>query len=545
VNEPVKSREIAARLCVEGKLKLVTPAHLGNGDAESITAMPLLLDPVEQRPLLTGTSIAGALRGYLYSYERGYRRSPDLVRDQYTLSTLLFGGLKGDDQGDQSPLIVSDALGTLPDARQLEVRDGVKIDYRTRTADEKKKYDLELLPAGTCFDLRFELLLPAEDKAQRLRLALALALQGLTADHDGYGAIALGARRSRGFGRCRVAEWQFKFYDLQDPASLLGWLASDYGDWPWAPTAAWQGTSDNVFGAQQSLPSHNTVDVRRSFQIDAWFALDSPILIRSSDPLPITDAEGNPLLDGEQPDVAHLRSFRPRDNESLPRNTEVPIVPGTSLAGVLRGRATRIVNTLGGQSATRAQALLDLMFGSDMHQPRVRNNADQPTASRLIVEENPIQRGHYLIQNRVSIDRFTGGAYDTALFAEGPQVGGNLHLRLTLRLDQIDLPAAITQVEEHAQIGLLLLLLKDLWTGDLPLGGTSSIGRGRLSGCEATLSEPDGTRWRIKTSSETNGQLDIQHMSTQEDSPASNAGTPPVTSSLERYVAALRCCLES
>jgi hypothetical protein len=32
-----------------------------------------------------------------------------------------------------------------------------------------------------------------------------------------------------------------------------------------------------------------------------------------------------------------------------------------------------------------------------------------------------------------------------------------------------------------------LLLLRDLWTEDLPIGGTSSVGRGRLKGRVATL----------------------------------------------------------
>jgi hypothetical protein len=36
-------------------------------------------------------------------------------------------------------------------------------------------------------------------------------------------------------------------------------------------------------------------------------------------------------------------------------------------------------------------------------------------------------------------------------------------------------------------VGLVLLLLKDLWTGDLPLGGEISVGRGRLKGKQATL----------------------------------------------------------
>ena len=44
------------------------------------------------------------------------------------------------------------------------------------------------------------------------------------------------------------------------------------------------------------------------------------------------------------------------------------------------------------------------------------------------------------------------------------------------------------EAQFHAEIGLLLLVLKDLWTGDLPIGGESSVGRGRLRGKEATLS---------------------------------------------------------
>ncbi len=53
-----------------------------------------------------------------------------------------------------------------------------------------------------------------------------------------------------------------------------------------------------------------------------------------------------------------------------------------------------------------------------------------------------------------------------------------------------------------AQIGLVLLLLKDLWTGDLPLGGEISVGRGRLTGKNAVLTykraeENNPQRWTI------------------------------------------------
>ena len=51
------------------------------------------------------------------------------------------------------------------------------------------------------------------------------------------------------------------------------------------------------------------------------------------------------------------------------------------------------------------------------------------------------------------------------------------------------------------EVGLLLLLLKDLWTGDLPVGSTSNIGRGRLQGKESTItwqSSKNPKKWLIK-----------------------------------------------
>lgn len=43
------------------------------------------------------------------------------------------------------------------------------------------------------------------------------------------------------------------------------------------------------------------------------------------------------------------------------------------------------------------------------------------------------------------------------------------------------------------ELGLLVLLLKDLLSGDVAVGGTSSIGRGRFGGTATVLME-DGTR---------------------------------------------------
>ena len=58
------------------------------------------------------------------------------------------------------------------------------------------------------------------------------------------------------------------------------------------------------------------------------------------------------------------------------------------------------------------------------------------------------------------------------------------------------------------EIGLLLLLLKDLWTSDLAVGGTSSIGRGRLQGREATIKFDNKTWTIIQNSSDESLTID-------------------------------------
>ncbi len=300
------SRQIAERLVITGDLILTSPAHLGNGDQAGQVDMVLLRDALDGRPLLQGSSLAGALRNYLRAYEQGWRQPERRGNKQPRLAELLFGGVKADPEGDQSPLIIDDALAepTVP-----EIRDGVRIDGKTRTAQPDFKSDLEALPPGTCFPLRLELLLPEDaTRAKALRDALALALQGLQ-----QGEIPLGARKSRGYGRCRVDRWHLVSYKLsQSHNDLLAWLASDHPSWITHEPA--------TTTLEPPVERH---DQRSTFRIEATFHLASPLLIRSEEPLPLGPGD-------QQPDVIQLRD-----------GTGQPVISGTSLAGVLRARAVR------------------------------------------------------------------------------------------------------------------------------------------------------------------------------------------------------------
>jgi len=315
---------------------------------------------------------------------------------------------------------------------------------------------MELLPAGTRFPLSFEFWKTADN--EDLLPALVTSLQGLQ-----DGKIGLGLRKRRGLGECTVRGWQVWRYRMDEPDGLLGWLKHD----PERPGAK---GADILSLLGVAL---DEADRRKTFTLDAQFALYSSLLIRS---------EGT---ENEPSDIVHLKSWR-EDGKS-----EKPILSGTSLAGALRARALRIANTILGRE--KGRLLIDEMFGR-----RIRTHADLPSGSQVVVKETVVDNvSANLVQSRVKIDRFTGGSYPQALFTQQPlwvKPGGKqVHIHLELRH-----PQASTEADFHAKIGLLLLALKDLWTGDLPLGGESSVGRGRLQGLEAVLQYAGEYQWTLQ-----------------------------------------------
>lgn len=118
------SRKIKERFVITGTLVLDTPVSLSNGESTG-TEIIILKDALEGRPLLTGASLAGALRHYLLTREVGYRYegdkpSPDESevereerekRIKERLSTQLFGESLGlNTKRMESRVIVNDAL---------------------------------------------------------------------------------------------------------------------------------------------------------------------------------------------------------------------------------------------------------------------------------------------------------------------------------------------------------------------------------------------------------------------------------------------------
>ena len=133
-------------------------------------------------------------------------------------------------------------------------------------------------------------------------------------------------------------------------------------------------------------------------------------------------------------------------------------MPGTSVRGAIRARAERIVKTLNGSE----KDFIHPLFGwvptppDDKEQDAIRG--------KIIVEETVINSAYLVreIQQRIHIDRFTGGAM------KGDSLIPALWNRVTEDQEMVQIKLTIEEYQPW-EAGLLLLVLKDLGTAILLL----------------------------------------------------------------------------
>lgn len=457
LSDPGGVRPLAARWAIETDLVLESAAHLGGGSSDTAD-MVVLRDSRTGRPLLPGTSTAGALRSHLADVLRGYRANEDpRVAD-------LFGGARGDDLGRQSPLVVFDSHGVFPARHAVEIRDGVQIDTTRGTAEDRKKFDLEVLPVGTRFPLRFDLMVPEANSEGELVSLLVTALAGLSS-----GDIGLGARRSRGLGMVRTATWWAVRHSLASRSGWMDWLLSDHASSINRDAAGASDAADACRDASPDLVLQHQDDRRRRVVAEVELCLKGALLVRSAPVSP------------DAPDAAHLQS------------AGRSVLPGTSLVGALRNRALRIAHVVRLRHRDAPQ-WVERLFGPRMAGINGTASSDLH-ASRLRVAEAVVDDGTRTRPTRVRIDRFTHGVVPSALLDEEIEQSGRARVRMELRDPR------------PGELGLLALLLKDLLGGDIAIGGTAAVGRGFVQG-SATLRLEDGREMILDPSRPADASID-------------------------------------
>ena len=328
-----------------------------------------------------------------------------------------------------SALHVSDLLPL--DDVVVRIRDGVTIDRRLGRAEDGKKYDYEVVEPGVKFGLRMEITL-REMYEQAIFLKVIATLVKALKENK----ISVGAMTTKGFGRIKLVNEELRVLNFKQKEHVLAWLSSDYFS----------------VESQNLLLDDAMMTEEHDFIIRGSFALKSSLLVRSYSG------------DTKMPDAVHIES-----------NGE-PVLPGTSLKGALRHRAFRIYNVLGGRNK---ELLYDLWGWADD-----KGDDRRKMRSRLIIEEVKISHVKPEVHSRIKIDRFTGGVMRAALFDSMPLWSKDTNQETT---------AIVMRIKDYQdwEAGLLLLLLKDLWNEDLPVGGEKNIGRGLWRGLQAEIIAAD------------------------------------------------------
>lgn len=305
----------------------------------------------------------------------------------------------------------------------VSIRDGVRINNKKGIAEKGAKFDYEIIQKGGIFSLNLEITLDGIDDDFK-RQMLVTIVELLKNEK-----IRIGAKTNSGFGKIRLREWKACEFNFSIKQDVINWFKHlKTGILP----------DSNTFHYDCIPLSQN------QFVIDAFFTIKNSLIVRSYS------------VDPYSPDMEHIKSG------------DDHVLPGTSLKGAIRARAERIINTLG-----KPVTILDHLFGI------AGPNVAEPRKGKLIVEETTLKDFPSEVQTRIKIDRFTGGTIESALMETKPLFRGKDESLFRVRL-------IIDNPESH-EAGLMLLVLKDLWTGDIAVGGEKAVGRGVFEGKKAEI----------------------------------------------------------
>jgi len=454
--------ELYYKVRVTGVLKCLSPMHIGSGDAEYQSDRRQTTRPESTEkgqyatvclgaagvPYLPGSSLRGFLR---YVAENNL--------DQGT-AWRLFGNVEeprpdtdGKGRSYYGALRIYNAIyrtgptpinnGQWDSQRHTTIRQNVKLEPITLTAEERKLFSFEYVPSDSEFDFLLE--------AENLLATDLEAVSCLLCSWDGGVGSSIGRGKSRMQGRVqwKVGEQVIKVMRQDD---VQNWLKSD------KPLENFLHPLAVPLSQTVMFPPLNLPFI--SFRI----VPDAPMLVN------------DPSYVGRKP-----KSAEEKKNANIP-DLEFsrmaggkPLIPASSLRGLLRGRARRIVATILLDSGVedlqkageKAETFIRQLFGKEENRSLVwLGDAVAETAATY-------QHNQYFN----AVDRFTGGVAEGKLYQVAARTGGKYRGMASLDMGRIETLQKEAGLSDWWK-GLLLLVLRDALEGELAVGWGKARGYG-------------------------------------------------------------------
>ena len=359
---------IKNRLFYRFAVKTVSPLSIASG-TNTATDHDILLTQ-DDRPFITGTSLAGAIRHYL----------ENTVSDQ-TKINLIFGKTEGE-KCRMSRIFISDIIFC---GSKVSVRDGIRLDENKVTV-QNAKYDYEFIEPDALGFLSLEYVLYDTDpiSADDIENVTLKIVSGIN-----HGAIRFGFKKQRGLGVLSVlSEYEYKFFGYQDkkftPESYIDFLENRQYDNKQLPDL---------------LPENNM-----HYTFSLHLSQKGGISIRTYTAIP------------NEPDFSHITA------------NKKPVIPASSWNGAVRHRAFDILqNSLNADENTITE--LKHIWGECGENQFVLSQIEINES----ILQSPETNGGFIRMTRNKINRFDNSTVDRALYSENSFFNGNTELHITVK----------------------------------------------------------------------------------------------------------------
>ncbi|MGM9745884.1 MAG: RAMP superfamily CRISPR-associated protein [Paludibacteraceae bacterium] len=462
------SHRFLARIVIEAK----TPLAVGSGDKDVLTDALVATD-INGLPYIPGTAIAGVVRHMIDEIEK--EKDPERfkkLKEKQKESSAYFGYHDESDGGRGSEIIFTEAKilnsegkvidgmnlkakedSLLKQYDELPIRQHVRINDRG-VAEKAGKFDEQVVFAGTRFC--FELEMVAEnDVLDNFNKIL---------DQIQSKSFRIGGGTRCGFGEIKVQDLQTRILDLRDDGQRKEYLEKS------------SELNSDFWHKEYACPNEKELS-KDWVKYELHLAPEDFFLFGSG----FGDAEV---------DMTPVKEKKVVWKDGRGELTEeLVLIPATSVKGALAHRTAFHYNKLMGVYADNLKTeeerksvvgknnkAVKALFGSegeiDKETNKMRNQVRGNVLFSDVIEMKPKDK----ILNHVSIDRFTGGAIDGALFSEKTIYGKGQVFELTILVNEKAFCEGekIQDAFEDA--------LKDICKGMLPLGGGVNRGNGVFTG---------------------------------------------------------------
>mgnify|MGYP001052397752 CR=1 FL=1 len=445
-----------ARVIIEAK----TPIAVGSGEKD-ITTDSLVAIDVNGLPYIPGTSLAGVVRSMIgkekskrfFGYQEGSKKGQgsEII---FTEAKILNSKVEVID-GLDIKAIEEDPL--LKNYKELPIRQHVNITDKG-VAKEHGKFDEQIVFAGTrfCFELE---MVSGEEEDKNFKTILSQLLNN---------TFRIGSGTRNGFGEVEVIDLKKRTLNLEKSDELEIYLdkSSVLNSKFW----------DNVDSEKTEIhTSTDWIEYKLNLQPDDFFLFGSGF---GDDEADMTPVKGKKVVwtDGK----GELKD-------------DFVLIPATSVKGALSHRVAFYYNKLKGFCVREKEG----KFVRDKEAECGNNNiAVQTLFGYESQDEKVQQRGNLIFSdiieqketeekllNHISIDRFTGGAIEGALFTEKVTYAKEKEFTMTILAKKEAFKG--DKVEESFESAL-----KDICNGMLPLGGGVNRGNGLFKGSVTKNGEP-------------------------------------------------------